>query len=134
VYGSFRTGTWRYQNGWKKITAAVTAINMDATSGGTLFASFGSGTWKYNSDYGWVRLTRAVAWDIAVVHYDLVYATFAKGTFSYNWGIWNYLTSGIANEMSADGDSFVGSFDDGIWELEDGYWLNLEFPRADLVA
>src|SRR6516162_9729101 len=75
LYLSFsgdKTGTWEAHGGWYQLTSAV-PLAMDATPGGTLYASFSygdpasGGTWSYNpgnfwTGYNyWMRLTTDVA-------------------------------------------------------------------------
>jgi len=98
---------------------------MDATPGGTLYASFSygdpasGGTWSYNpgnfwTGYNyWMRLTTDVADTIAAVSDTDMIGGFWNGTWDYQNG-WNSqgyeITTEVATQLGHSGSTVIGSW------------------------
>jgi hypothetical protein len=124
-FGGDKYGTWSSRGGWDQISPNV-PVAMDATPGGTLYASFAyadpasSGTYSYNPGNFWVgynywmKVTPYVATSIAAVSDTEMIGSFYDGTWDYqNW--WNsqgsQITTEVATQLGHSGSTVIGSWD-----------------------
>jgi len=137
LFASFSgSGTWRYtysNNQWTKLTGAV-APDLDATDGGTLYATLGDGTYRYSTSGAWTKLTSSRATELAGVNGTTFYATFGAGVYRYANGTFRQLASAGTEVLSTDNNGqLVASFGSGTWTWN-GAWKRITTAVATDVA
>jgi hypothetical protein len=142
LYASFSNGTFRYTNGWQRLTTA-TASMLAAVNAGTFFGSYGNGTYRYSHGQ-WNQLTSATTGVMAADSGGTLVASYGSGTYTWRNG-WTRISTQQAKAVTSeytptngfylvDPTFLEASFADGTYSYHLGCWSKVNSASTSNLA